>query len=471
MLLLVAAAAAVSGCAAQRPEDPVVVTGTDVPRLAGSPPAKVIAYRYLNGQWQQVPVQVDERALIDLGTVYNQPPNGVRVLTYTDPSTFAGPDPDADARRQRRDRPDGHRRRRPGAGGRNPPNVVAGERRGAAPPRPARRPDRRLRLPLPPDRQPRPRAPAARTSTTGSTCSRATTRRTYKLDDGPNPEDSTVTTSFYSQHFSDRWADDALRSRRRGRPGVDILDRHKDLFAPGNCGRSEDTFDDGEGAFIVNKSGPVRAIRAYIGANSGPLTGRQHIFYERREDITHLSCASTRSPGVIDFFDYSPAASAMTYRSERRPRRRDDRRHARHARRPGKIRWETVDGSQGGLSIVHGISTDISELQLDLLLPRRQHPERRRRDAMHGRRAGLRLERPLDQPGDPQHRPAHDAVQHLHRHSHALLRAARQGERPASLVTGRHPAPGVGRAPRMSGGPGGASSRRSGHPESGGSLS
>ena len=50
--------------------------------------------------------------------------------------------------------------------------------------------------------------------------------------------------------------------------------------------RSEDTFNDAEGAFIANKSGPVRAIRSYIGANSGPLTVRQHVFYERREDIT-----------------------------------------------------------------------------------------------------------------------------------------------------------------------------------------
>ena len=67
--------------------------------------------------------------------------------------------------------------------------------------------------------------------------------------------------------------------------GPDILDRHKALFAPGVCGRSEDTFDDGEGAFLANINGPVRAIRSYIGANSGPYTERTHIFYAQREDI------------------------------------------------------------------------------------------------------------------------------------------------------------------------------------------
>ena len=139
-------------------------------------------------------------------------------------------------------------------------------------------------------------------------------KTTYKLNTGPNPEDSTVTTAFYTQHFSDRWADDALKITGRGASGVDILDRHKDLFAPGNCGRSEDTFDAGEGAFIANKSGPVRAIRSYVGANSGPLTRtREHLLRTPRGHPTFLRVHAI--PGVLDFFDYSPAASGMTYKN------------------------------------------------------------------------------------------------------------------------------------------------------------
>ena len=89
---LAAAVLLLSGCAFQRPEDPVVLKGSDVPRLVGAAPGKVLAFRNLNGRWDQIPVQVDERALIDLGTVYNEPVNGVKL-------------------RRRRSRPDGRRQR------------------------------------------------------------------------------------------------------------------------------------------------------------------------------------------------------------------------------------------------------------------------------------------------------------------------------------------------------------------------
>ena len=60
----------------------------------------------------------------------------------------------------------------------------------------------------------------------------------------------------------------------------------------------------------------MRAIRSYIGANSGPLTQREHIFYEQREDIrTFLRVHAI--PGPWDFFDYSSAAIGMTYRNNR----------------------------------------------------------------------------------------------------------------------------------------------------------
>jgi hypothetical protein len=359
LIVAAAAATALSGCAAQRPQDPVVVKGSDVPRLVGAPPGKVIAYRYLNDHWEQVPVQVDERAMIDLGAVYNQAPNGVRVLTYTDPGTFAGADPNPNLDADDEIALMGIDAGLPAPAGSNPSAVVAGS-------------GSELRihdtLGNPTDayvylyRQ-------TGNLDQGSGRSYVDYRfrllsgdykSTYGLNAGPNAEDSTVTTKFYTQHFSDRWADDALRITAPGASGVDILDRHKDLFAPGNCARSEDTFDAAEGAFIVNKSGPVRAIRSYVGANSGPLTERQHIFYERREDITtYLRVHAI--PGVLDFFDYSPAASGMTYRNslntggvtiDGTP----------DAVTSGKITWETVNGPQGGLSIAQQVTSDIPGL-------------------------------------------------------------------------------------------------------------
>ena len=354
--VLAVAVALLSGCAFQRPEDPVVLEGSDVPRLTGAAPGKVIAFRYLNGRWEQIPVQVDERALIDLGTVYDEPADGVKLMSYTDPNTFAGGDPDPTVDGNDEIAFMGIDGGAQAAAGSHPSGVVtsSGE-------------EIRFHDPIgePSDtfvylyRQ------------TGNLAQDAGRpyvdydfnllsgdyKSTYRLQDGPNPEDSTVRTGFYTRHFSDRWADDGLRITAAGASGVDILDRHKNLFAPGNCGRSEDTFDDAEGAFIVNKSGPVRAIRSYIGANSGPLTARQHIFYDRREDIT-TTLRVHAIPGIMDFFDYSPAASGMTYRSNADPDGTtidgvpDD-------VDAGRIGWETVDGPQGGLSMVHRVETDV----------------------------------------------------------------------------------------------------------------
>ena len=135
---------------------------------------------------------------------------------------------------------------------------------------------------------------------------------TYNLADGPNPENSAIVTPYYERHFSDRWLEDVLRIKSGAATEADILDRHKNLFTPGLCVRSEDTFNDAEGAFIINKSGPVRALRSYIGANSGPLTQREHAFYEQRQDVrTFLRVHAI--PDVMDFYDYSAAASGMTY--------------------------------------------------------------------------------------------------------------------------------------------------------------
>ena len=217
-------------------------------------------------------------------------------------------------------------------------------------------------------------------------------KTTYKLQDGPNPEDSTVTTPYYTDHFSDRWLKDGLRVKTGGAPRADILDRAKATLGPGVCGRSEDTFDDAEGAFIANKSGPVRAIRSYIGANSGPLTQREHIFYEQREDVrTFLRVHAV--PGPWDFFDYSSAAIGMTYRNnlntggvtiDGNP----------DSPASGRLTWESVDGPQGGLSISHFLTTDIGALNntshyLDDstpgAAPRRSAPATLRRSARAGR--------------------------------------------------------------------------------------
>ena len=131
---------------------------------------------------------------------------------------------------------------------------------------------------------------------------------------GPRPETSFVQTDNYQRGFTDRWYDNELRIMRGAATGVDILDRHDDQFdaVDASCVRTQDTFRIGEGAFIVNTDGPVRAIRDFIGANSGPHVQRQHIFYDGLEVInTYLRVHPI--PGVIDFFDYSEAGIGLTY--------------------------------------------------------------------------------------------------------------------------------------------------------------
>jgi hypothetical protein len=177
----------------------------------------------------------------------------------------------------------------------------------------------------------------------------------YNVNNGPNPENSTVVTPFYSQHFSDRWIDDQLKITAGAATGADILDRHAFQFAPGSCTRSEDTFSQGEGNFVVNKNGPVRAIRTYTGANSGPYTQREHVFYDRRQDLrTFLRVHAIGS--AMDLFDYSPAAAGMTFKDDFNAGVPVD--GSPDTVTAGPITWETVDGPQGALSMSFSTVTD-----------------------------------------------------------------------------------------------------------------
>lgn len=324
-----------------RPQDPVVMTGQALPRLIGESPAKLLAYRWDSrskrpkkgspkakkspgGRWVRVPVQVDERAMIDFGgspfgaaptskTIYGTPPIGHSRLQYTDPGTFVGADPEPlfDGNDElvvmAKDAGDRSNKRS---------GVPKAALRGGATALTLLDPItgakgwiyvfRAKRVPSP--------APSDYVSYSFRLNS-GDYRTTYDRADGPNPETSGASTAFYSVGFSDRWYFDQLRLSGGG-AGADILDGYKFNF-PGTCGRSEATFNDAEGAFIVNKDGPVRAIRSYVGANSGPNTQRTHFLYERRHEIvTDLRVHAV--PGPQTHYDLSPAGIGMTYLNQAR---------------------------------------------------------------------------------------------------------------------------------------------------------
>jgi hypothetical protein len=359
LLAIAGVALGATGCTLARPEDPVVLTGTQVPALSSVAAGDVVAFRYLQG-WSQVPVQVDERKSVNFQTVYNNAVSANFTTTvYADPGTFTGADTngnvDSDDEIAFMAKDVGIEA--PGDAG-NPAGVVAGSGTKV-----------RVRSTLGGDtkdgwiylfRRSGNLDPGAGQNYVSYSFNLLSGdyKTTYKLADGPNPENTTVSTPYYVDHFSDRWLNDQLKVKAGDATEVDIIDRAKATLGPGNCGRSEDTFDDAEGAFVANKVGPVRAIRSYIGANSGPLTQREHVFYEQRQDIrTFLRVHAI--PGPWDFFDYSSAASGMTYRNNLNtggvtidgvPDTPVD----------GQLTWESVDGAQGGLSMVHSTVTDIT---------------------------------------------------------------------------------------------------------------
>ena len=379
-----------------RPDEPVVLqqsspradgygTGpinVELPeRLRGIAPADLVAFRWSDG-WQQVPVQVDERELMDLNRIYgpgypacsdpcySKPEDGAVHLNYTSAGTFVGPDTDAtldaDDEVALMARDSGAR----AAGGFAPAGVD-----------PASAVE--VKLTDPQDGGTGYVYLFKDTSGLDPSAGRSYVAYDFRPADenaydptgteapsmayGPRPESSEVRTPNYTRRFTDRWLDDDLQVHRGGATGVDILDRHDAQFdsLDASCVRTQATYRAGEGAFVINHSGPVRAIRDFIGANSGPHVQRQHLFYDGKEVInTFLRVHAV--PGVVDFFDYSAAGTGLTYRAglengiaipgvtiDGMPDVVPPLGAA-----SGFDGWESVDGAQGGLTMVQSFLTN-----------------------------------------------------------------------------------------------------------------
>jgi hypothetical protein len=343
-----------------RPADPVVLTGADVPALAGIVPGDLVAFRDTGSGWQQIPVQVDERAMVTMYQIYGQSISHVNqtILTYTDPNTFVGPDPNSTL-----DADDEIVFMAKDTGGRVPGSQAAPADVDAL---------SRLEILVsdPVDagnkgwiylfsRSSNALDPGAGVSYVDYQFNLLVGNGDYQTNydtlSGPNPENSTIETAYYGRRFIERWTTDDLRIKAG--TGVDLLDRHKFQFAPGYSGRTENTFSAAEGAFVINKSGPVRALRSWVGANSGPYTQREEVYYEQREDvITYLRVHAI--PAGMDLFDYNAAANGMTYHNnlnlagvvvDGEP----------DTVAVGLIEWELITGAQGSLSQSHVINTNL----------------------------------------------------------------------------------------------------------------
>ena len=346
---------------------PVVLTGDALGPVLGVDPADLVAVAWHDGRPRAVPVQVDERFRYDVATVYRgmvpgdcprkpwcRDLDGHAVIAgYADPGTLVGPDPDptldevALLAADFGDEPTGVPAGVDPASGVEVRVDVGGTDRVVT-----------LWRRTGPDLAP----PAARVAY------RPAFERGAYLDTydragrrppvvgwpgglpsgrrgGPNPEDSWVQTAHYAAAFSERWVWDRLHIGPPGARGPDLLDLDMVMFAPDICERTPWTGSLSEGGFLVNRAGPVRAIRHAVGFNSGPLVTTVWTFYPRMIE-SRATLRVHRIPGIMAFLDLSDAARGATFRDARHTAVAIDGRP--DARRPGPATWQAVERDGGG---------------------------------------------------------------------------------------------------------------------------
>ncbi|MEX0620455.1 MAG: hypothetical protein WD181_02645 [Solirubrobacterales bacterium] len=370
-----------------RAGDPVVFSGRDVPGIVGAAPSKIVAFAW-RGSWKQIPFQIDERKMVSVRDLYPTPaPRYVRapdttfdLEVYADRGTRSGTDPkpwldvnDELALMAQ----DAGSRVRPGKAS-APAGTVSNMASVVTVTDPLNGDRGYIYLFLAKRRfdQSAGRSYVDYDFNPLYLSPEQDLRDGYRYANSPNPEDTSVSTAFYATHSTDRWMDDEIRLKTGGSTGVDILDREVAQATRTSCGRSELTFsgswteddrgsDTDEGTFVAVKSGPIRAIRDYMGANSGPYTQRQHIFYERREDMTTF----LRVHPMLDLYtwtDYSPAAAGMTYRNQENPAGVQVDGAPDVLAQPdtsdfdsGNVFWEQLVGPQGSVSTMASVETTI----------------------------------------------------------------------------------------------------------------
>lgn len=329
--------------------DPLILTGQQLPGISGEMPERIVAFVWQDG-WQQVPVQIDERKQTSLMAIRGRRGRGtdVEAVVYCDANTRCGADTDKTF-----DADDELVLLMAHAGGRAPVTAVP-EHVSA---------EKREEVVVAVGDQLRYFYLFASDGKLDPSAGQDLVRYKFHSETGqfagpgPNPEDSTVTTDRYENHFSDRWIHDATRILTGGSSGVDVLDRDKFQFKPGICGRTTLSFSLGDGAFIANRDGPLRVIRSVIGANSGALTQKDWLCYPGRMDtVCHVRVHPIRATWF--FYDFSPEAVGMTYFDNLNPRgvKIDG---VQDEMKNGALQWQFVTGEQGSLAMALGFETNI----------------------------------------------------------------------------------------------------------------
>jgi hypothetical protein len=317
----------------------------------------VVGFIYAPGQtgnWQQAPVQVDERDTVNGGQVYNTTSyvdpwsagiygskaaySNFKAIQYCDSDTFTGPDhdptfdPDDELAFMARDA--GSVKAPASAPAPAGVDTTSGVELKIAGPNGQtgylylfNRLNNAL---LPSAGKSYITSYVFNFSKSGVNYSFANYKAKYNTVAGPNPERSYVSTPYYQRGFADRWIDSILIIKTGNTKTINLYDKHTVASVPGDCIRSEYTFSgediinepsaacnpdaapQAEGNFVTNKAGPIRVIRSVMGANSGPLTQRTHIFYDQLEIITTY-CRVHTITSYADGYDYNRSAGIMYY--------------------------------------------------------------------------------------------------------------------------------------------------------------
>jgi hypothetical protein len=389
-------AGSASAAPLDRAGDPVVLKGSDLGDLLGIAPDDIVGFAW-NGHWEQIPVQADERHTISARQLYPETPSvgyidpgdpylpSFDIEVYADPKTRSGADADAAF-----DADDEFAFMGGDAGSDapadvDPPSDVDGSSGVKVTVEdPVSGGNAAVYL----FKKTGDLAPGAGKDYVDydfkltNLADGQTLKDDYGYIHSTNPEDSTVNTSNYALHSVDRWMEDGLRVKAGNSTAADILDRETAQAFLNQCGRSQYTFSgrwtedtdpsndghtDDEGTYVAAIDGPVRAIRSYMGANSGPYTQREHVYYADQE-VNTIFLRVHVMQDLYSWTDYSEAAIGMTYRDQNNmagvpvdgtpdslvPITTGD-------ITAGNFAWQQLSGPQGTVSTVMGSETDIDD--------------------------------------------------------------------------------------------------------------
>jgi len=305
-----------------REMDPVVILGSSLPRLIGQDLVQtLVGFSWQSGSWVQIPLQVDERHVVDWFTIkggecrlYNR---NMTDIVYADENTLSGPDEDTSL-----DQDDEIVFMAKNVGdlevdGSYPDGVLEGVRETVEVIDDAIGTTLGFVYLFVSDGSLDQSAGydavtyvfnLTTTNEAGSNHYLDVYNLGASLPDFTdysveNKEDSYFSSKFYKRHFSENWNYDGLNIYAGDSTGEDMMAHQDFQFSVSSCTRSADSFSHGGTAFIVNKDGPVRAIRSFVGANSGTITQRESVFYEQREELrTFIKVHSI--PGLMDYITY-----------------------------------------------------------------------------------------------------------------------------------------------------------------------